>query len=180
MSRMGKLPIKVVSDIKVEVKNSTITFNKGNMKKIYDFGDKVNVVFEGGALSVAAVKEAGENKEFVKFVGLHRSNINNIVKGFTEGFKKVLEYNGVGYRASITGEFLVLGLGYSHDIAVKVPNGIKVTSEKPNLIIMESSDNIALGRFAAFVKSLRKTEPYKGKGIKFQGETILRKEGKKK
>jgi large subunit ribosomal protein L6 len=178
MSRMGKLPIKVANDIKVEIKNSTVTFNKGNVKKAYDFGNKVKVLFENGALSVAQVGD--DDDKIVKFVGLHRSNINNIVKGLGEGFKKVLEYNGVGYRANTTGSFLVLGLGYSHDIAVKIPNNIKVTPEKPNLIVMESDDNIALGRFAAFVKSLRKTEPYKGKGIKFQGETILRKEGKKK
>jgi large subunit ribosomal protein L6 len=176
---MGKLPIKVANDIKVEVKDSTVTLIKGSVKKFYDFGTRVKVLFENGALSVARVEDEKDDN-VVKFVGLHRSNLNNIVKGLTEGFKRVLEYNGVGYRANVTGSFLVLGLGYSHDIVVKIPDGVKVTPEKPNLIVMEGDDNIVLGRFAAFVKSLRKTEPYKGKGIKFQGETILRKEGKKK
>jgi large subunit ribosomal protein L6 len=179
MSRMGKLPIKVANDIKVEIKNSTITFNKGNIKKIYDCGENVRVTFENGTLTVAQSEDKQDDKN-IKFVGLHRSNLNNIVKGLTQGFKKTLEYNGVGYRASVSGSFLILGLGYSHDIVVKIPNNVKVIPEKPNLIVMESDDNIVLGRFAAFVKSLRKTEPYKGKGIKFQGETILRKEGKKK
>jgi large subunit ribosomal protein L6 len=179
MSRMGKLPIKVANDIKVEIKDSTVTLNKGNIKKIYDFGTKVKVSFENGTLSVAQVGDEKDDK-IVKFVGLHRSNLNNMVKGLTEGFRRVLEYNGVGYKANVTGDLLVLGLGYSHDIVVKIPDGVKVTPEKPNLIVMEGNDNIVLGRFAAFVKSLRKTEPYKGKGIKFQGETILRKEGKKK
>jgi large subunit ribosomal protein L6 len=174
---MGKLPIKVSKDIKVDVTDSTVTFEKGNMKEVYSFSNNVCVKFKDDSLIVSAV---GDDEKLSKFVGLHRSNLNNIVKGLAEGFKLVLEYNGVGYRVNVVGNFLVLGLGYSHDIVVKIPNNIQAMPEKPNLIVMKSHDKIALGRFAAFVKSLRKTEPYKGKGIKFQGENILRKEGKKK
>jgi large subunit ribosomal protein L6 len=147
------------------------------MKEVYSFSGNVSVEFRDDSLIVSAL---GDNEKSSKFVGLHRSNLNNIVKGLAEGFKLVLEYNGVGYKVNVVGNFLVLGLGYSHDIAVKIPKTIQVTPEKPNLIVMKGHDKIALGRFAAFVKSLRKTEPYKGKGIKFQGEKILRKEGKKK
>jgi large subunit ribosomal protein L6 len=178
MSRMGKLPIKVENGVNVSVGDSIVTFTKGNIKKTYNFGNGVKIDFKNNALTVS---DAGGNGDKIeKFIGLHRSNLNNIVKGLKDGFKLVLEYNGVGYRANVSGKFLVLGLGYSHDIIVRIPDNIRVTPEKPNLIVMESEDNIGLGRFAAFVKSLRKVEPYKGKGIKLQGETILRKEGKKK
>ncbi|MDR2760290.1 MAG: 50S ribosomal protein L6 [Rickettsiales bacterium] len=177
MSRMGKLPVKVPKDIKVEINGSTITFAKGDMKKVYNFGNGTAVRFESDAI---CVEKSRDDDELDKFVGLHRSNINNIVKGLRDGFKRVIEYNGVGYRAALSKNFLVLGLGYSHDIVVKVPANIKITFEKPNFIVMNSEDNVSLGRFAAMVRSLRKTEPYKGKGLKYQGEVILRKEGKKK
>ena len=96
------------------------------------------------------------------------------------GFKVVLEYNGVGYRAVVSKNFLVLGLGYSHDIVVKIPSDITVTPEKPNLIVIQGEDKGRIGTFASRIISFRTTEPYKGKGIKYQGQEILRKEGKKK
>lgn len=178
MSRIGKLPIKVADDIKIDIKDSVITFKKGNKTRNYDFGDKVIVEFENKEIKILTKNE--KNASLTKFVGLHRSNINNIVKGLIEDFKLVLEYNGVGYTANVSKKFLVLGLGYSHDIVVKIPTDVEVTPEKPNLIVLKSIDKEALGTFTAFIKSLRKTEPYKGKGIKFEGEKILRKAGKKK
>lgn len=176
VSRIGKLPIKVADDIKVTIDNSIITFTKGNKVKTYDFGDKVDVLFENKEI---IVKE-NNSADSTRFCGLHRSNISNIIKGLTEGFKIVLEYNGVGYKADVTKGFLVLSLGYSHDIVVKVPANITVTPEKPNLINIVGDDKEAVGTFASRIISFRKTEPYKGKGIKYQGQWILRKEGKKK
>lgn len=176
VSRIGKLPIKVADDIKVAIENSVITFTKGNKTRTYDFGNKVKVDFRDKEIFVEEI----EDPDSTRFCGLHRSNIANIVKGLHEGYKVVLEYNGVGYRADVAKGFLVLGLGYSHDIVVKIPDGITITPEKPNLINIQGEDKEAVGNLASRIISLRRTEPYKGKGIKYQGQEILRKEGKKK
>ena len=176
VSRIGKLPIKVGNDLKVKIEDTIITFTKGNKTKEYDFGKKVNVSFDGNEI---LVKE-NDDVDSTRFCGLHRSNIFNIVKGLIEGYKIVLEYNGVGYKADVNKTFLVLGLGYSHDIVVKIPSDITVTPEKPNLINIQGSDKEKVGNFASRIISFRTTEPYKGKGIKYQGQWILRKEGKKK
>lgn len=177
VSRIGKLPIKVADDIKVDITGSVVTLKKGNKTKTYDFGSRVKVLFENKEIFV---KEVENDTESVKFSGLHRSNLHNIVKGLTEGFKITLEYNGVGYKAAMVKNYLILTLGYSHDIAIKIPENVKATPEKPNLIILESDDKEVVGTIASRIISLRKPEPYKGKGIKYQGQEILRKEGKKK
>ena len=176
VSRIGKLPIKVADDIKVAINDSVISLTKGNKTKTYNFGDKVKVSFKDKEILV----EETEDTESTQFCGLHRANIANIVKGLTEGYKVVLEYNGVGYRADVAKGFLILGLGYSHDIVIKIPEGITITPEKPNLINIQGDDKEVIGTLASRIISLRKTEPYKGKGIKYQGQEILRKEGKKK
>lgn len=176
MSRVGKLPIKVPGDIKVNIDGTVLTLTKGSEVKTYDFGTKVKVVFEDNEIKVSRIDEEAESK----FWGLHRSNINNMVIGLTQGFKTTLEYNGVGYRANVSGDFLMLGLGYSHDIAVFIPKELKISIGKPNLIIVEGSDKELVGKMAASIISLRKTEPYKGKGIKKVGQYVVRKEGKKK
>lgn len=176
-SRIGKLPIKVPSDIGVTLKGNVISFKKGSSVKDYDFGNRVLVVFENGELWV---KEKENDAESVVFSGLHRSNLNNLVLGLTEGFRISLEYNGVGYRAVVSKDFLILGLGYSHDIVVKIPRGITVTLEKPNILIVQGDDKEKVGTFASRLIDLRPVEPYKGKGIKYQGQIVLRKEGKKK
>jgi large subunit ribosomal protein L6 len=161
----------------VELSGTVVTLKKKGKVKNYDFGSRVNVLFEGGQV---IVKEKENEVDTVVFSGLHRSNLNNIVRGLSEGFKVTLEYNGVGYRAVVAKDMLVLGLGYSHDIFVKIPTDISVTPDKPNLIVIEGNDREAVGNFASRIISLRTTEPYKGKGIKYKGQEILRKEGKKK
>ncbi|MBR2141580.1 MAG: 50S ribosomal protein L6 [Rickettsiales bacterium] len=176
VSRIGKLPIKVSGDIKVKIEDTIITISKGNQSRSYDFGTKVDVSFDGKEILVKENSDA----DTTRFCGLHRSNIFNIVKGLTEGYKVVLEYNGVGYKADVSKSFLVLNLGYSHDIVMKIPEGITVTPEKPNLINIQGVDKEKVGTFASRIISFRTTEPYKGKGIKYQGQWILRKEGKKK
>ncbi|MDR1495237.1 MAG: 50S ribosomal protein L6 [Rickettsiales bacterium] len=176
-SRIGKLPIKIPNDLGVSVSETIVTLKKKDRVKTYDFGDRVDVVFENNQL---VVREKENMAGSVVFSGLHRSNLNNIVRGLTDGFKVVLEYNGVGYRAVVIKDMLVLGLGYSHDIFVKIPVGLTVTPEKPNLVIVQGDDREAVGNFASRIISLRTTEPYKGKGIKYKDREILRKEGKKK
>ena len=178
VSRIGKLPIKVSNDIKVDIKDTVITLTKGKDVRNYDFGSKVAVKFQNNEITVESVNP--DDDEAVKFVGLHRSNINNLVFGLTNGFKVVVEYNGVGYKANVVKDILVLTLGYSHDIAVRIPANVNITLEKPNLIVINSIDKESAGGFASFLKSLRKVEPYKGKGVKLANETIIRKEGKKK
>ena len=177
MSRIGKKPVKVPTDIKIDIKDSVISFTKGNKQKSYDFGSNVKVNFENNEIVVEKIRDA---QELVKFVGLHRSNINNIVSGLITPFINTLEFNGVGYRAVVAGKYLILGLGYSHDIAFETPENVSIRVEKPNLIIIESEDKELSGRVASQIKSFRKPEPYKGKGIKKVGEFIVRKEGKKK
>jgi large subunit ribosomal protein L6 len=176
-SRVGKLPIKVTEGVEVEISDTLVTIKKGDKVKTYNFGNKVVVLFKDKEL---IVKEKENEQDSTMFSGLHRSNLYNIVKGITDGFKIVLEYNGVGYKANMFKNYLILGLGYSHSIAVKIPKGITVTPEKPNLIIIQGEDKEAIGTLASRIISLRKVEPYKGKGIKYQGQEILRKEGKKK
>jgi large subunit ribosomal protein L6 len=176
-SRVGKLPIKIPEDIVIDMGETTVTFRKKNKVKVYDFGRRVSVSFENNQL---LVREKENDADSVVFSGLHRSNISNLVKGLSDGFKVILEYNGVGYRAVVVGNMLVLGLGYSHDIFVKIPSDLVVTPDKPNLIVIEGDDREAIGNFASRIISLRTVEPYKGKGIKYKGQEILRKEGKKK
>lgn len=115
-----------------------------------------------------------------KFVGMDRSNINNIIQGLQESFKTTLEVNGVGYKALVQDRVLILTLGYSHEIFYALPEGITAVFEKPNLIILSGDDKVLVGQVASEIISFRKPEPYKGKGVKIQGKQILRKEGKKK
>jgi large subunit ribosomal protein L6 len=178
MSRVGKLPVKVPSDIKVEVKAPIIKITKGSVVKEYDFGNKVDVTFGDGVIKVAPKPELNK-AEVAKFYGLHRNNIANIVKGLIEPYKIVLEINGVGFKASVVKANLILTLGYSHDIAIGLPANIKTKVEQ-NLITLEGDDRQLVGEIASRIISFRKPEPYKGKGVKIAGKPILRKEGKKK
>ena len=114
------------------------------------------------------------------FIGMDRSNIKNIVNGLQEPFKTILEINGVGYKAAVEKEVLILTLGYSHEIYYALPKGITASFEKPNLIVLNGSDKVLVGQVASEIISFRKPEPYKGKGVKIAGKQILRKEGKKK
>jgi len=176
MSRIGKLPIDL-KDITANVEGNVVILKKGNIEKRYDFGDKVKVVIEDSTLKV--LKKNPQDK-VANFLGLHRSNLNNIVKGLIKDYEVVLEINGVGYKANISGNFLVLSLGYSHDIAYVIPEGVKIKTEKPNLVIINGNNKQKVGQVASEIINFRTTEPYKGKGIKKKGAWVLRKEGKKK
>ncbi len=177
MSRTGKLPIKIVSGVSFSMNGSdvTITGPKGTLS--FDTKFYANVENKDGAI---VVSPKDNNVFSMKIWGTIRSILNNMVIGVTEGFKKDLELFGVGYRANVQGNKLVLNLGYSHDINFEIPNGIKILCPEPTKITVEGIDKELVGQVAANIKKYRKIEPYKGKGVRYAGQRILRKEGKKK
>ncbi|MCL2186359.1 MAG: 50S ribosomal protein L6 [Treponema sp.] len=174
MSRIGKIPVKVPSGVKVSFQNEEITVEgpKGKLKQKYHpvitFEDK------GAEIVVGRKDEAKQSKAFH---GLYRNLLNNMVIGVSAGFSKSLVVSGVGYRAEIQGKLLALSLGYSNDIYVAVPEGLSVASEGGRLVI-SGIDKQRVGEFAAQVRKLRGPEPYKGKGIRYENEIIRRKVGK--
>lgn len=178
MSRVGKLPIIVPENIKVLVNHSLIIFESGGLKKTYQVSPGVKVDFSNGQIKVSAIDSS--LSDISMFVGMDRSNLKNIISGLQIPFKTVLEINGVGYKASVDKRTLSLTLGYSHEILYILPEGINAVFEKPNLIIISGDDKVLVGQVAAEIISFRKPEPYKGKGVKVSGKSILRKEGKKK
>ncbi len=174
MSRIGKQPVAVPADIKVSVDGSVITFEKGKLKQTLDTKGNVGVSFENNTLTF--VKNS-DNRQDRAYWGTYRSLASNIVTGLTTGYAKQLEINGVGYRAAVQGKVLNLQLGFSHDINYDLPEGVEATVEK-NVITLKSHDKQVLGQVAAEVRGFRPPEPYKGKGVKYVGEHIVRKAGK--
>ena len=174
MSRIGKLPVEFASDIKVSANGNIITFAKG--KNSMDLDTKGNVTFtlEGNVLTFAA---KSDEKAHRAFWGTYRALAANIVTGLTTGYSKQLEINGVGYRAAVKGNVLNLQLGHSHDINYDLVDGLEATVEK-NVITLKSHDKQLLGSAAAKIRSFRPPEPYKGKGVKYMEEHIVRKAGK--
>ena len=179
MSRIGKLPITLPKGVNIEVKDNVVTVKgpKGELSQTVD--SVIEVTVEDGEVKI---NRPNDEKQSRAFHGLYRALINNMIVGVSEGYKKTLELVGVGYRASNTGNVLELSLGYSHMIYLQLPNDIKVETKSERnqnpLIILESNDKQLLGQVCAKIRSFRKPEPYKGKGIKFQGEVIRRKAGK--
>ena len=174
MSRIGKNPVEFAGDIKVTTNGDVITFAKG--KNSVDLDTKGNVEFaiDGNVLTF---KNKSESKEHRAFWGTYRALAQNIVTGLTTGYSKQLEINGVGYRAAVKGKVLNLQLGHSHDINYELPEGMEATVEK-NVITLKSHDKQKLGQVAAEIRSFRPPEPYKGKGVKYMEEHIVRKAGK--
>jgi large subunit ribosomal protein L6 len=177
MSRVGKVPVKVPDNIKVNIAGQVINFDNGKVKKSYTVMPKVDVKYADNIIKLSA-KEGSEKASID--VGMDRSNIKNIVLGMQTPFKVVLEINGVGYKAAVDKNGLILSLGYSHEIFYLLPNNVSAVFEKPNLVILTSDDKILVGQVASEIISFRKPEPYKGKGVKIAGKAIVRKEGKKK
>ena len=174
MSRIGKNPVEFAADIKISANGDVITFAKGN--KSVDLDTKGNVSFEieGNTLTF---KNLSDSREHRAFWGTYRALAANIVTGLTTGYEKKLEINGVGYRAAVQGKVLNLQLGFSHDINYDLPEGIEAAVEK-NVISLKSHDKQLLGQVAAEIRSFRPPEPYKGKGVKYAEEHIIRKAGK--
>ncbi|MDD6112204.1 MAG: 50S ribosomal protein L6 [Prevotella sp.] len=183
MSRIGKLPISIPSGVTVAASNNVVSVKgpKGELSQYVDPSIKVNIA--DGEVTLEIDENSPVNyKQKQAFHGLYRSLINNMVVGVSEGYKKVLELVGVGYRVSNQGNIIEFSLGYTHPIFIQLPNIIKVETKSERnqnpLIILESCDKALLGLVCAKIRSFRKPEPYKGKGVLFQGEVIRRKSGK--
>lgn len=179
MSRIGKLPIEIPAGVTVTVSNNVVTVKGPKGELSQEIRSDLTVNIEGNK---AVVERPSDDREHRAQHGLYRSLINNMVVGVSAGYKKEMELVGVGYRAIATGQVLELALGFSHAIYIKLPSEIKVEAKsernKNPLIILESCDKQLIGQVCAKIRSMRKPEPYKGKGIKFVGEVIRRKSGK--
>lgn len=177
MSRVGKYPVPVPSGVTVQIAGAEF-IAKGKLgESRMPLSDEVETTIEG---SEVWVKPKSETKRARMMWGTTRALINNMVKGVSDGFTVNLEINGVGYRAAVEGKNLKLALGYSHDIDYPIPDDVTMKCEKPTAISITGRDKQIVGQLAAEIRSFRGPEPYKGKGIKYSTETILRKEGKKK
>ncbi|MDD2828162.1 MAG: 50S ribosomal protein L6 [Sulfuricurvum sp.] len=174
MSRIGKLPLVIPADVTVTLDGAVITFVKGSTTQVLDTRGNCGVTFEDNALTFATNSDARQDRAFW---GTYRALAANIVTGLTTGFEKKLEINGVGYRAAVDGSVLKLQLGFSHDINYDIPAGVAIAVEK-NVISIKGADKQQIGQIAAEIRSFRPPEPYKGKGVKYSDETILRKAGK--
>ena len=177
MSRIGKRPVELPSGVTASVSGQTVEVKGPKGTRSFSATDDVTITVEDNAVSV---EPRGKSKRARQQWGMSRTQVQNLVTGVTEGFKKELEINGVGYRAQMQGNVLKLSLGYSHEVNFEVPQGVTVTAAKPTEITVEGIDQQLVGQVAANIREWRKPEPYKGKGIKYKDEYIFRKEGKKK
>ena len=177
MSRVGKRPVPIPSGVTATVEGQTVKMKgpKGQLQFVVH--DDVEVKFENGAVKVAPRLETNRAQAMY---GTARAQVANLVEGVTKGFEKKLEITGVGYRAALQGKNLQIQLGYSHDIVYPIPEGITIVVPKPTEIVISGVDGQKVGHVAAEIRAFRKPEPYKGKGVKYAGEYIFRKEGKKK
>ena len=177
MSRVGKKPVPVPSGVTATVNGQMVKVKGSKGELSFLVPDQVSVVMENGSV---AVQPRRQDKESRSRWGMSRAQIANLVIGVTSGFEKKLEINGVGYRAAMAGKVLKLSLGYSHDVDFAVPEGLTITTPKPTEIVVQGIDKQKVGQAAAEIRGFRGPEPYKGKGVKYAGEFIFRKEGKKK
>jgi large subunit ribosomal protein L6 len=174
MSRIGKRPVTVVSGIDVSLDGTTLVAKKGNLEKRLETHGRVDISIDG---SEVVFSRKGDDKQSAAFWGTYRALFNNIIIGLDKGFTKSLEINGVGYRAAVQGKTLNLQLGFSHDINFDIPEGLDIKVEK-NIITISGSDKQQVGQAAAEIRGYRPPEPYKGKGVKYTDEVIIRKAGK--
>ncbi len=177
MSRIGKKPVELPKGVSASLSGQTVEVKGPKGTRTFTATDDVTIVIEGTQVKVTP---RGTSKRARAQWGLSRTMVANLVEGVTTGFKKELEINGVGYRAAAQGNVLKLALGYSHEVNFAVPAGVTVTTPKQTEIIVEGIDQQLVGQVAANIREWRGPEPYKGKGIKYKGEFIFRKEGKKK
>ena len=177
MSRIGKKSVELPSGVTATINGQAIEVKGPKGARSFTATDDVSIAQEDNAITVTP---RGSSKRARQQWGMSRSQIANCVTGVTDGFKKNLEINGVGYRAQMQGNKLVLNLGLSHDVNFEVPAGVTVTCPKNTEIVVEGIDQQLVGQVAANIREWRKPEPYKGKGIKYADEYIFRKEGKKK
>ncbi len=175
MSRVGKKPVVIPADMKIEINGKLIVFSRGKKSATLDTQDNVSFTFENNSLIFSPLSESRQDRASW---GTYRALAQSVVTGLVSGFEKKLEINGVGYKAAIKGASLLeLQLGYSHPINFTIPAGIEVIVDK-NILVVKGSDKQLVGQVAANIRSYREPEPYKGKGIKYSDEKIIRKAGK--
>ena len=177
MSRIGKRPVPLPSGVTAAVEDRILSVKGPKGTLSLQMADEIAYDVQDGAISV---QPANDTKRARAFWGMQRTLVQNLVTGVTEGFTKTLEITGVGYRAAAQGRNLRLQLGYSHDVNLPVPEGIEIATPDPTTVVISGIDRQTVGPVAAEIRRWRKPEPYKGKGIKYRGEYIFRKEGKKK
>jgi len=177
MSRIGKKPVPLPKGVNASISGQTVEVKGPKGTLTFTATDDVTITMEDGAVKVTP---RGTSKRARQQWGMTRSMVENLTIGVTTGFKKEMELVGVGYRAAMQGKDVKLSVGYSHDVVFEVPAGITVTTPKPTEIVIEGIDAQSVGQVAANIREWRSPEPYKGKGIRYKGEFIFRKEGKKK
>ena len=177
MSRIGKKPVAVPSGVTAAVDGKTVKVKGAKGELTFQAPDDVNVSLADGQISVAP---RDDSKRARAMWGMSRSQVANLIEGVTKGYEKKLDITGVGYKAAVAGKVLKLSLGYSHDIDYEIPAGIAVATPKPTEIVVTGIDKQKVGQTAAEIREFRGPEPYQGKGVRYAGEFIFRKEGKKK
>ena len=177
MSRIGKKPVTIPSGVTADIANGVITVKGPKGTLTLSMRDEISYTVDGNAI---VVKPANDTKAARAFWGMQRTLVDNLVTGVTEGYTKTLNITGVGYRAASQGTNLKLQLGYSHDVDFAIPEGIEIKTPDNTTVLISGIDKQKVGQVAAEIRRWRKPEPYKGKGIKYAGEFIFRKEGKKK
>ena len=177
MSRIGKRPVPVPAGVTANIDGKTLVVKGAKGTLTLDLADEVTYDVADGGITVTP---ANDTKRARSFWGMQRTLVQNLITGVTEGYTKQLLITGVGYRANVQGKNLKLQLGYSHEVAYPIPDGITITTPRPTEILVAGIDKQKVGQVAAEIREYRPPEPYKGKGIKYAGERIFRKEGKKK
>jgi len=177
MSRIGKKPVELPSGVEASVSGQTVTVKGPKGQRKFTATDDVSITIDG---NVVTIEPRGKSKRARQQWGMSRTQVQNLVTGVTAGFKRELEIQGVGYRAQAQGNKLTLNLGLSHDVVFDVPDGVTVTTPKQTEIVVEGIDQQLVGQVSANIREWRRPEPYKGKGIRYKGEFIFRKEGKNK
>ena len=175
MSRIGRLPIVVPAKVKVEIQGQQVRVEGPKGKLGYELPKRTSVVREGDKLIVS---REGDDAEARALHGLSRAILNNLVNGVNEGFSKKLEIQGVGYKAAVQGKLLNINLGYSHPVLYPIPDQIKITVEENTKLTVEGPDKQVVGQVAAEIRNFHPPEPYKGKGVRYANEKVVRKEGK--
>jgi large subunit ribosomal protein L6 len=177
MSRIGKKPVTLTKGVSASVSGQTVEVKGPKGTRSFTATDDVTLTIDGEEIKVTP---RGTSKRARQQWGMARSMVENLVTGVTTGFKRELEIQGVGYRAAMAGNVLKLSLGYSHEVNFEVPNGVTVSAPKQTEIVVEGIDQQLVGQVAANIRDWKRPEPYKGKGIRYKGEFVFRKEGKKK
>jgi len=177
MSRIGKKPVEIPSGVTASVSGQTVEVKGPRGTRAFTFTDDVTIAMEDNTVTITP---RGTSKRALQQWGMSRTTVANLVQGVSQGFRKELEIQGVGYRAQLQGSMLKLNLGLSHEVEFPVPEGVTIVCPRPTEIVIEGANEQQVGQVAANIRDWRPPEPYKGKSIRYKGEFIFRKEGKKR